>query len=51
MKLYKNIHTGNIKTKIEWLIQFNKQMEYGDLEATETFEQFINNGDLEEVLK
>lgn len=49
MKKYRNVHTGNIKTKIEWLIQFNKAREYGDLEATETFKQFVQNGDLEEV--
>ena len=49
MKNYKNVHTGNVKTKIEWLHQFNKSREFGDPEANETFEQFVRNGDLEEV--
>ena len=49
MKKYKNVHTGSVKTKIEWLIQFNKARENGDLEATETFNLFVRNGDLTEV--
>lgn len=49
MKKYRNIHTGNVKTKLEWLVQFNEARENGDPEATETFEIFVRNGDLEEV--
>lgn len=49
MQRYKNVHTGNVKSKIEWLIQFNKQREFGDLDAAETFEQLVRNGDLKEA--
>lgn len=49
MKKYKNIHTGNVKTKKQWIRQFEECRENGEPEATEAFKIFVCNGDLKEV--
>jgi hypothetical protein len=49
MKKYKCIHSCAQRTRAQWLHFFAKHYEYGDLEPKEKFDEFVRNGDLQEI--